>query len=273
MLWHGVELDLRAAAPEVDEVLLGLRQAAVHAVAPTASVVLRIESDRAGHHIYDNGDLLTTARSPRAVLDAAFARTYRRAFELAALGGWVRVHGTVLRVADQRWVVVGPAGAGKTTLALAALAAGEEAEVDESFLVRGGQVLGVARRFHVKPGSDALVPAARPWLDDAPVLAGDVPLRLFDPTEVGLPWHLRMGPVDHVALLDQGPSSALRPLGATEAAPAVLGQAFPTVEARGTVVREVASLLRGTSVHRLTVGPDGAALAAMGIVAPSPRAG
>ncbi|MGK2950563.1 MAG: hypothetical protein ACSLFP_18465 [Acidimicrobiales bacterium] len=267
MLWHAVELDLDAAAPEVDVALRGLRQGAMHPMAPRTSVSLRVVSAGGVHHVEDNGDLLATVATARAVLDTAFTRTYRRALELAALGGWVRVHGTILQVAGQRWAVVGPAGAGKTTLAIAALAAGEQAEVDESFLVRDGEVLGVARRFHVKPGSEAIVPAAAPWLDAAPVLEGTPPLRLLDPTEAGRPWHLTCGPVDHVALVERGAATDLRLVGATEAAPSVMGQAFPTVEARSTVVREVSSLLRGASVHRLAVGPDGRALEALRVVA------
>jgi hypothetical protein len=273
VLWHEVVLDLRAAAPEVDVELRALRQAAAHPVPPRTTTTLRVERSAAGHQLFDGGDLLATLDTTRRLLDAAFARTYRRAFELAALGGWVRVHGTVLRVGEQRWAVVGPAGAGKSTLALAALAAGEAAEVDESFLVRGGEVLGVARRFHVKPGSEAIVPAAAPWLAGAPVLAGDPPLRLLDPAEAGLPWELRSGPIDHLAIVERGAATALRPLGATVAAPAVLAQAFPTVEARGTIVREVSSLLRGVGVHHLTVGPDGAAVDALRIVARSGRPG
>lgn len=269
MLWHAVELDLDAAAPEVDEALRGLRQGAVHPMAPRASVALRVVSTDGVHHVDDNGDRLASVTTGRAVLDTAFTRTYRRALELPALGGWVRVHGTVLQVAGQRWAIVGPAGAGKTTLALAALAAGEQAEVDESFLVRDGEVLGVARRFHVKPGSEVVVPAVAPWLATAPVLEGSPPLRLLDPTEIGRPWPLTCGPVDHVAIVERGPVTDLRPLAATEAAPSVMGQAFPTVEARSTVVRQVASLLRGAAVHRLVVGPDGRAIDALRIVAAS----
>jgi HPr kinase/phosphorylase len=230
--------------------------------------VLSVQTEGGCHIVRDRGDVLTTAATPQAVLDAVFARVHRRAFELAALAGWVRVHGAVLRIAGARIVVVGPAGSGKTTLALAALAAGEEAEADESFVVRRGVVVAVPRRFHVKPGSADVVPGAADWIRQAPLLDGDPPLRLLDPSDVGLRWHLPEGPVEHVVLIDRvsGPS-ALDPASATGAAPEVLAQVFPTVESRSTVVREVAGLLRGVGVHRLRIGTDGSALRWLDVVA------
>src|SRR5690606_24196665 len=195
----------------------------------------------------------------------------RRAFELAALAGWVRVHGVVLRIGGSRLVLIGESGAGKTTLALAALAAGHLAEGDESFLVRAGQVVAVPRRFHVKPGAEAVVPEAAGWLAAAPVLDGDPPLRLFSPTAAGRAWTLPAGPVDHVVVLERtGGPSTLEPASAAEVAPLVVAQAFPTVEARTQVVREVAGLLRGVRVHALRAGTDGAAPSLLAVVADGP---
>ena len=253
--------------------MLGLlAQRSQQALVPDARAVLAVERAGSGYVVRDGGDVLTTVESPRAVLDAVFARVHRRAFELAARKGWVRVHGTVVRLAGARLAVVGPAGAGKTTLALGVLATGGVAEGDESFLVRDGEVVAVPRRFHVKPGSEQVVPEAASWLAAAPVLDGEPPLRLLDPTEVGRPWDLPVGPIDHLVLVARGEAtSACTPASAAAAAPEVLAQAFPTVEDRGTIVRAVSSLLRGAGVHRLVTGSDGRAVALLEDVARAPR--
>ncbi len=238
------------------------------ALQPVATAELRVERDDRGYEVLDRGDRLAVVTTPRAVLDTVFARVHRRAFELAARRGWVRLHGVVLHLGDARAVVVGASGAGKTTLALAALAAGHDVEGDESLLVHAGEVVAVPRRLHVKPGSEVLVPAAAGWVAAAPCLDGDPPLRLVSPTAAGRPWRLRDGPVDHVVVLDRvDGGSSVEAASATEVAPFLVSQTFPTVERRAQVLAEVAGLLRSVGVHRLHAGPDGRALAELESVA------
>lgn len=273
LLWHDVTVEDRTGEPEVAALLELAAQDAEHTFAPTATAELSVAARQGGFEVRDRDDRLAVVDTPRAVLDTVFARVHRRAFELAALAGWVRVHGTVLQVGGARFVLVGESGAGKTTLAVAALAAGHLAEGDESFLVRSGQVVAVPRRFHVKPGTEAHVPGAAAWLAAAPVLDGDPPLRLLSPTAVGRRWPLPVAPAEHVVVLERtGGPSALGPASAAAVAPLVVAQAFPTVEPRRRVVQEVAGLLRDVQVHALGVGPDGSALTRLEDVARGPSA-
>jgi len=268
VLWHDVTVELHDTPPDVGRQLGLLVQHADQAIVPTAEVRLGVHRDPHGYRVTDRGDDLATVPDARGVLDTVFARVHRRAFELAALSGWVRLHGVVLRVGERRLVVVGDSGAGKTTLAVAALVAGHEVEGDESLLVRAGQVVAVPRRFHVKPGTAEVVPRAAGWLAAAPLLEGDPPLRLLDPTEVGRPWHLPVARVDDVVLLRRaGGPSRREGASATEVAPEVMAQTFPTVESRAAVVREVSGLLRDVTVHRLVAGTDGRVLEQLEIVA------
>ena len=239
-----------------------MHQRAEHPVAPQATAHLTVTGDAArGYEVFDHGDHLASAATPRAVLDEVFARVHRRAFELASLKGWVRFHGAVVTVDGARMAIVGESGSGKTTLALELLVAGGAVETDESFVARGGQVFSVARRFHAKPGTVELMPAAT-WLDDAPVLDGDPPLRLIDPTEHGWRWRLPLGPIDHVVLLERtaGPSS-IEAIGARAVVQELIVEAFPVTESRASVVRQASDLVRGTVTHRLRNGPDGRAQA------------
>lgn len=265
-----MRVDADRASDDVRALLRCLVQRADQALPTTASVDIAVEPARDGHRVLDRGDLLVEATTARQVLDAVFARVHRRAFELGALAGWVRVHGAVVRVDGVRLAIVGAGGAGKTTLALQVLAAGGEVEGDESFLVRDGTVVAVPRRFHVKPGSAAVVPAASGWIERAPTLPGEPPLQLVDPTDEGLPWNLPVAPLDHVVLLERGPGpSTVRPASGASSVPLLLEQTFPTVERMATVVQEVAGLVRSVGVHHLHVGDDGGALAHIGVIAGS----
>lgn len=257
-------------APQVGPWLALAGHHAEQELVPTAWARLAVERAGPGYRILDNGDELTVVPTPRAVLDAVFARIHRRAFELASLAGWLRVHGAVMSIGGCRMALIGPSGAGKTTLALQALAAGHAVEGDESFLCRDGQVVTVPRRFHVKPGASARVPAARAWLADAPVLDGDPPLRLLDPTEAGHPWRLPVAPLDRLVIIERGPGPSHRhPVPTAAALPAIVAQAFPTVEPRATVVRQAAGLLQAGPAQGLAVGDDGAALACLEVIAGS----
>ncbi len=234
-----------------------LHQRAEHDPEPLAGVHLTVVGDAAsGYELFDGPDQLATAATPRAVLDLAYERVHRRVFELASLRGWVRFHGAVIDIDGARVALVGPSGVGKTTLALSLLVGGGGVETDESFVTRAGEVLAVARRFHVKPGWREIMSGAD-WLDDAPVLAGDPPLRLVDPTEHGLGWHVPIGPIDRLVVVERGEGPSLvEPLPTSDAVQVLIDQSFPLSESRGSIVRAAAMLADSCATHRLVNGAD-----------------
>jgi len=253
LLWHevSVEVDDDAARAAVGRMV----QHAGHPFAPEARAVLTVERGDAGYVVSDNGDELARVGSAEAVLDVVFTRAYRRALELASLKGWLRVHGAVVAPGGRRMAVVGPAGAGKSTLTVDMLRRGQAIEGDESFLVRDGSVLTVPRRLHVKPGTVALLPDAA-WLRDAPLL-DPLAVRAVDPTDHGHPWALGTEPVSAMVALRRtdGPS-AIEPLSAGEAARELIEQAFPLTESRAAIVREAAAVAAAAPAFVLSAGPD-----------------
>ena len=240
MQWHDVRVDVGDRAA-FDLIGLMVQRARQHISAPAQIRITVQGSSAQGYRILDAGDLYASVETPEAVLDQVSMRVYRRALELASLKGWLRVHGAVAGLGGRRVVVIGAAAAGKTTLAIGLLCEGANVEVDESFLARDGQVVGVARRLHVKPGTLAMVPAA-PWLEDAPTL-GPLPVRVVDPTEHGFAWELPIGPVHELIVLRRtdGPSR-LEPISPSLVVQEVLDQVFPVLESRRDMVRQ-ASLL------------------------------
>jgi hypothetical protein len=266
--WHDVQVDVedRAAFD-----LIGLMvQRAQHHLAPQAQIrIVVLGSADRGYRILDAGDLYASVETPEAVLDQVSMRIYRRAMELASLKGWLRVHGAVAGLGERRVAVIGAAAAGKTTLSVGLLCEGTNVEVDESFLARDGQVVGVARRLHVKPGTLALMPAAS-WLEDAPAL-GPLPVRVVDPTEHGFAWELPIGPVHELIVLRRtdGPSH-VEPIVPSLVVQEVLDQVFPVLESRRDMVRQASLLAASARCHLLHAGPDGAAPGLVKILVSSP---
>lgn len=214
--------------------------------------------------VTDGGDELARPATPRAVADEVHARVHRRAFEFAALQGWVRVHGVLATVAGRRVLVSGPSGSGKTTLALGLLARGVPVDGDESVLVRNGHVRAVPRRFHVKAGRVAVPPVAEGWLADAPTVGDATGLLALDPRVTGMPWRLTAGPLADLVLLERTDGASR-----IETAPTPMAlerlrrEVFRTAESRATVVRQLAGALSRARLHRLLSGPDGRAPAVL----------
>jgi hypothetical protein len=255
--WHDVRVEVEDRA--VFDLIGLIVQRATHHVTVQAVVRLTVLGSAAtGYRILDGGDLCALAETPEAVLDVVYMRVYRRAMELASLKGWLRVHGAVAGFGGRRAAMVGAGAAGKTTLTVGLLGLGASVEVDESFLTRDGDVVGVARRLHVKPGTVTFMESA-PWLADAPAL-GPLPVRVVDPTEHGFGWDLPLGPIGDLIVLRRtdGPSR-LEPASSSLVVQEIISQVFPVLEPRRVIVRQAALLAASARCHELHAGPDGEA--------------
>jgi hypothetical protein len=217
---------------------------------------------RDGYEVLEEGDHLTVAPTAELASDAIYVRAYRRAFELASLKGWVRVHGATLDLDGARVLLVGPSGAGKTTLALRLLLDGVSVQGDESVLVRADAVsLAVPRAIHVKAGTEELLPELRPLLERAPQ-TGDV--AVLDPRAFGPRWRLSEAPVDHVVLLERTTGAPACTEAATgEIVDVLAHETFRVTEAKPVLVRTLAGAVSSAGRHRLGVGEPAATVAAL----------
>jgi hypothetical protein len=269
LLWHEIELDVGAAGSETADLLRYLISSADHRVEALARMHYRVRAVDQGLMVEEEGDHLETVGPPEAVLDLLYRRVHQRAFELASLRGWVRLHAAVIDVAagagtdPVRLALVAPSGTGKTTLACRLLLDGQGAPADESTLVRDGVALPVARRFHLKPGLEDVVTGLAAHTVGLPSLA-DGSVRAFDPAVAGFTWVVEERPVDHVVLVERhgsGPSGSgaavaswLEPTSAVEAMPVLVDQSFPHQEPTGELLAQVAALLREARCWRLGLG-------------------
>lgn len=257
MQWHDVQVEVED--PAAFDLIGHIVQRANQHLEVQAQVRLTVlGSARTGYQVLDAGDLCDTVETPEDVVEVVYRRVYRRAMELASLKGWLRVHGAVAGFGGHRVAVVGAGAAGKTTLTVGLLCLGARVEVDESFLARQGDVVGVARRLHVKPGTLTFMKSA-PWLLDAPSI-GPPPVRAVDPTEHGFPWDLPVGPIEDLVVLRRtdGPSQ-LMPAPASRVVQEIINQVFPVLEPRRVIVRQAAQLAASARCHELLAGPDGEA--------------
>jgi hypothetical protein len=217
--------------------------------------------DGASFVVSEEHDVLTTVDTASAASDAIYVRVHRRAFELASLRGWSRVHAVTLDLDGARVLVAGPSGAGKTTLALRMLLDGAAVQGDESVLVhRSGASLAVPRAFHVKDGTAVMVPELLevPGWQDLPRIHD---VTVLDPTLVRAPWTLVEAPVDHVVLLErdpaaaQGTSAAIEPIPNPVVLEALVAHTFPLTESTGDLLRTLVGAVGRARGHRLR-GPD-----------------
>jgi hypothetical protein len=264
VLWHRVSIDTSSATPEVESALAYLTNSAVHAFEPVSSmsyVVAAVSpgeesSSSSGHArgitVFEEGDLLATVADAQGVLDVVYRRMYQRAFELASLRGWVRIHAATVDLPSGRALISAASGAGKTTLACALRMAGADVPADESVLVRGGQAIPVPRRFHVKVPVGASLPSLGPIVEDSPKLA-DGSVAAIDPLALGGDWVIYERPVQAVYMLKRSSDSSVQHLAAVEAMPLLIDGCFRNQEPTGDVFRAAASIARSTTCHRLLV--------------------
>jgi hypothetical protein len=178
-------------------------------------------------------------------------RVHRRAFELASLAGWIRLHGALIDIAGARVLLAGASGSGKSTLTARMLVDGDQVQGDESVLVREGVVVAVPRPLHLEPATAALVPEIGELLERAPRVSG---IAVVDPGRLGFSWQLREARLDHAIALDRNPGpEGCVPIPQTEMIAALVPQAFRVTETKSALIRELSSAVAGVRCHRLAM--------------------
>lgn len=241
----------------LDFVLAYLANNAEQPVAPTTVLPYAV-AGRGPYELSAGGEHLATAASPDDVLYLLYGRCHSRLVENLMSHGWVPLHGGIVGLGGRRVLVLGPKGAGKTTLMLRLLYDGHRVEGDEMVFTRDGEAVCLPRNFHVKAGTRQLVPElSTRWASlpktstsDGRVIAG------FNPAAAGAPWRVLQGPVDVALVLrgDHARTSAVRPLTNVELVETAMGNCFGGSVDRRTVVRACARLLGRVEGYEVTVG-------------------
>ncbi len=251
LLWHRISVD---GDDEAIERLRAIVPALRHPFEPVREQTYSIHRVDGVYVVEEEGDHLDSAADVDGAVDAVYVRAYRRAFELASLKGWVRVHAVTADVAGRRMLLVGPSGVGKTTLALHLLAAGEQVQGDESVLVRRGASMAVPRGFHVKRGGESAVPAFASIVAASP-RAGDV--AVVDPHRLAPETPLRVAPIDEIVLLGDDGSGITRwsPVDRAAVLQALIRESFVVTETKNALVGTLVDASGNAAGRSIIRGP------------------
>ena len=236
--------------------LRGAVATAAQEIAPTRAQHYAVGLDGGRYAVAEEGDALAVAASAELAAEAIAARSRRRALELAALKGWVRLRGGLVDLAGKRLLLVGPPGSGKTVLLLRLALRGGAPQGDESVLLRDGSALAVPAPLLLQEAIDPALPKLAELAPRLPRIGGRAAL---DPArDLGVEWRLRVAPLEHIVVLDPRPARPGRP-GCLPITPAeALTELAVALEAgalaRTVLLRELTAAVGGAACHRLRAG-------------------
>jgi hypothetical protein len=160
-------------------------------------------------------------------------------------------------------LLIGELGAGASTLLVRLLLDGTAAlEGDQWVVISGTSVAAVPELISLNDGWEELLPELSGAEMRESRDAWDWRSWALDPRQVGRDWRLQDGPVTSLFVLERqhGSRSRIRPTSTVMALEALLAAAEDTGPG---VVAAAASVLRGASLYRLSVGDLAGAAAAV----------
>jgi hypothetical protein len=220
---------------------------------------LRYHVDGVGpYRIHEENQPVETSSNRDGVLNVLYGRCYGQVVSRFTQDGWTPIHAGLVTIAGRRLLVVGHKGVGKTTLMLRLLHDGHRVEGDEMVFTRDGSAVPLPRAFHLKQGTEALVPELAGRLDTMPSTpaAGGRRVTAFDPGRAGFDWHLSDGPIHAAVVLraDHRADSSLRPISNLDLVKQAVEHSFPPNEARPPLLHACAALVGHVDGAELTVG-------------------
>jgi hypothetical protein len=152
-----------------------------------------------GYRIHENGPERNAHGSPRAVAELLVRRMNEIA--LSVLPEFTKVHAGCAGWRGKRFLAVGPALSGKSTLMARLLFEDFAVHGDDLVLLRRGEVLPFPRRFLIRRPTVGLIPqlaALTPEEENH----GSMRELALDPSALGFAWDIEAAPVDVVFFLE-----------------------------------------------------------------------
>ncbi|MGA2025250.1 MAG: hypothetical protein ABSH23_10885 [Steroidobacteraceae bacterium] len=229
----------------------------------TDRVVYQIASQRNDLLLREDGVLIATEHSTKALLETLFKRIQERSF--AAVPEYVRIHAASGVYAGSLFLLVGNPHAGKTTLALALLASGMQIVGDELVVLRNGLAAAYPRKFYPREISFDLLPGLKDIAPSLPrVYSADGGRRMaVDPLTFNRPWQIARLAVGTIFYLDPnfGGRTSASPSSKVDMARLVMEQCAPPRSGRSDWIGDLCAMVNGASAYRLAVGELGSAVA------------
>lgn len=226
------------------------------AEAPARVVEVEARREREGWRIHQDGDDGEVEGSVDVALAEVYRRAYWASFDHLPVDA-VLLHGIVAGTGRGHLLIVGAAGAGKSTLATHLSLGGRDVQGDEYAVLHGGVLTTIPRRFHLKPPSLAHLPAVAAIAESLPyveVVAG-APVLGYSPARERT-WHLHPAPLAGVVVLvaNHGGATRLEEATPLETARAVMGQTFVAPESGSAWISAVCEVVDAVPAFRLVLG-------------------
>ncbi|HEU5277044.1 MAG TPA: hypothetical protein VFU97_25525 [Xanthobacteraceae bacterium] len=263
----GVPIELRGQAADIRR---SVRSLFGHLQSSSAAPVVRLVVEQSASGIDVRcANLSAVVQAPDQVMPTIKAQLTETVLQLARYQ--LALHAAVLERKGRAVLIVGPPGAGKTTLCLALVAAGMTFAGDDIVLLRaGGLAQGVPFPAAVKSGSWKFERCFARTLDKAPIhRRGDgQEVKYLRPRAVASGSY----PIRAVILLDrrnQAAEPSLDPLHPVDALRAIIAGAFtPSQALDGAGFSSLVDGLTGADCYMLSYGDPKTAAAAIGAACP-----
>lgn len=183
-------------------------------------------------------------------------RMYRDA--LAALPDHIRLRAAIGSIDGRTFLIAGPRGAGKTTLALSLMFENFDVSGDELVLLNDSLAMAFPSRFRVHEPSVALLPQLR-QLPAVAARKGALARNWWfatDPLEFGRSWSIAPAPVSAVFYLEpnHGARSQVVEIGKLDMARHLLAQTTAPPSGRRGWIGEIAHMLDGARTYLVQFG-------------------
>ncbi len=204
-----------------------------------------------GYTLREDGRSLDPQPDAEAAAEALFYRLYELSFE--ALPQFTKIHAGCASWQGKRFLIAGPARAGKTTLVTRMLFEGFAVHCDDVVLLRQGEVLPYPRRLWIRSDSLRLLPQIAPFIARSPETREHFSL---DPTELGFEWQINAAPVEAVFFLEPNHGANTRIEACPKYSMAKLIMSQSTLPASGATqwVRDVCAMLDIAACYLLHCG-------------------
>jgi len=150
-----------------------------------------------GYSLKEDGRELDPQSDAKSAAEAILWRIQE--LSIAALPEFTKIHAGCASWRGKRFVMAGPARAGKTTLMTRMLYEGFAVYCDDIVLLRRGEVLPYPRRLWIRAEAIRLIPQIVPFVSRSRKMRNHFSV---DPTELGFNWHLEEAPVHAVFFLE-----------------------------------------------------------------------
>ncbi len=253
------EIVLKTDNPELKNVLNFVSQEAKqHGFLCQNKTVYVIEKTDSGYRICGDGIHYNVVAKQWDLTYTLIKLVHERAFR--EMEDCVRIHAGCGNYKNARFIMIGDKGEGKTTLMLKLLFErnGYSIHGDELVMIYGNKAMSFPRRFHVKPGTMALLPNIKPYLKKSPCISiyKTEKLYAFSPAQVGFDWTINSEKISAIfyLILNHGEKTALTKCSGLEMIQKIIPMSYYKESGEHLKINKLCRIMNEAKTYILSIG-------------------